>query len=112
MKISIHISAARPFHASFTVGLTQANRPVSPRPCPSRRSFIATVHSGPIHSHFPLQVERLVHIVMTTAQVDKGDVAADGHFLLVFLLQLKGPLQVLITQQQDVSGVGETSGSF
>lgn len=38
---------------------------------------------------------------MTTAQVDKGNVAANGHFLLVFLLQLKGLLQVLITQQWD-----------
>lgn len=52
-----------------------------------------------IHSHFPLQVERLIHIVMTTAQVDKGSVAANGHFLLMFLLQLKGLLQILITQQ-------------
>lgn len=38
---------------------------------------------------------------MTTAQVDKGNVAADGHFLLVFLLQLKGLLQVLVRRQQD-----------
>lgn len=32
---------------------------------------------------------------MTTAQVDQGNVATDGHLLLVLLLQLKGLLQVL-----------------
>lgn len=53
-----------------------------------------------LHSHFPLQVERLLHIVVATAQVDEGDIAADCHLLLVPLLQLKGALQVLIRQQE------------
>lgn len=48
-----------------------------------------------IHSHLPLQVKRLIHIVMATAQGDQGDVGADGHVLLVLLPQLKGLLQVL-----------------
>lgn len=39
-----------------------------------------------LHSHFPLQVERLLHIVVATAQVDEGDIAADCHLLLVPLL--------------------------
>lgn len=54
-----------------------------------------------LHSHFPLQVERLFHIVMATAQAEEAGVAADCHLLLVLLLQLEGTLQVLIRQQND-----------
>lgn len=56
-----------------------------------------------LHSHFPLQVERLLHIVVATAQVDEGDIAADRHLLLMLLLQLKGTLQVLVRQQNSRS---------
>ena len=49
-----------------------------------------------LHSHFPLQVERLLHIVVATALVEQDGVGADGHLLLVLLLQLKGALQLLI----------------
>lgn len=48
-----------------------------------------------LHSHFPLQVERLLYVVVATAQVDEGDIAADRHLPLVLLLQLEGTLQVL-----------------
>lgn len=48
-----------------------------------------------LHSHFPLQVERLLYVVVATAQVDDGDIAADRHLLLVLLLQLEDTLQVL-----------------
>lgn len=102
-------TVSRLLHGGFDAGGEEA-RPV-PLPlifhhyCSQRRH-----ERVPIHSHFPLQVERLFHIVMATAQVDKGNVASDGHFLLVFLLQLEGPRQVLITQQQDSSGVGKTNG--
>lgn len=50
------------------------------------------------HSHLPLQVERLVDIVVATAQVDEGRVAAGCHLLVVLLLQLEGALQVLFKQ--------------
>lgn len=59
------------------------------------------------HLHFPLQVERLLHIVVATAQVDENCVAADCHFILMLLLQLKGALQALITQN---SGTKLTDG--
>lgn len=48
-----------------------------------------------LHSHFPLQVERLLYVVVATAQVDEGDIAADRHLPLVLLLKLEGTLQVL-----------------
>lgn len=51
------------------------------------------------HSQFPLQVERLLHIVLATAQADEDGVGAGCHLLLVLLLQLKGTLQILIKQQ-------------
>lgn len=55
-----------------------------------------------LHSHFPLQVDRLLHIVVATALVDEGGVAADCHILLVLLLQLKGTLQVLIRKENSL----------
>lgn len=52
-----------------------------------------------LHSQFPLQVERLLHIVVLTALADEGDIAADCHLILILLLQLKGALQVLIGEE-------------
>lgn len=57
-----------------------------------------------LHAHFPLQVERLLHIAVATAQVDEGGVAAGCHLLLMLLLQLKGTLQILIRQQNSQEG--------
>lgn len=48
-----------------------------------------------LHSHFPLQVERLLHIVLLTAQIHEADAAAGDHLLLVLLLELEGALQIL-----------------
>lgn len=51
---------------------------------------------------------------MTTAQVDQGSVGADGHVLLVLLLQLKGLLQVLSNRRTTGLNrtVQETPGWF
>lgn len=62
-----------------------------------------------LRSHFPLQAERLLHIVVATAQVDEGSVAAGCHLVLVLLLQLKGALQVLIRQQISLLNTQTTS---
>lgn len=61
-----------------------------------RRVFVCIL----LHSHFPLQVECLLCIVVATAQVEEDSVAADCHLLLVLLLQLKGALQVLIRRHK------------
>lgn len=53
-----------------------------------------------LHSQFSLQVQRFLHIVLATAQVDEDGVAAGCHLLFVLLLQLEGTLQVLIRQQR------------
>lgn len=62
-----------------------------------------------LHSHLPLQTERLLHIVVTTAQVDEVGVGPGCHVLFVVLLQLEGTLQVLIgrqnSQKQQSTGV-------
>lgn len=71
---------------------------VAALPCVCARIYSVCV-CIPLHSQFPLQVERLLHIVVATTQVDEEGVAAGGHRLLVLLLQLKGALQVLIRQQ-------------
>lgn len=63
-----------------------------------------------LHSHFPLQVERLLHIVVATALADEDGVAADCHLLFVLLLQLEGALQVLIRQQNSQKNDKETQG--
>lgn len=52
-----------------------------------------------LHSQLPLQVERLLRVVMTAAQADEGGVRPDGHVVFVLLLQLKGALQVLRRQR-------------
>lgn len=65
-----------------------------------------------LHSHFPLQVERLLYVVVATAQVDESDIAADRHLPLVLLLQLEGTLQVLggcQNKKNKAAGIGDYS---
>lgn len=65
-----------------------------------------------LRSHFPLQVERLLHIVVATAQADEVGIAAGCHLLLVLLLQLKGTLQVLIRQGTDFTNIKHKATEF
>lgn len=65
-----------------------------------------------LRSHFPLQAERLLHVVVATAQVDEADVGAHRHPGLVLLLQLQSALQVLVgwDGMRGVVGRGNSSG--
>lgn len=49
-----------------------------------------------LHSHLPLEAERLLHVVVATAKVDEADVGAHRHVCLVLLLERQSALQVLV----------------
>lgn len=47
------------------------------------------------HSHFPLEAQRLLHVVLLTAQADEADVGGRRHVCFVLLLHLQSLLQFL-----------------
>lgn len=60
------------------------------------------------NSQLPLEVERLLHVVLATAQGHEAGVGARRHAGLVLLLQLHSTLQVLVAS----GGVGQFGGFF